>query len=194
MSGFFKTNIYIYTYICMLCFVASAGAEEEKICIDCEGKQWCFTLDKTIEFGNKFYSFLESKKSLIKQAKLNNVPFNAITTFDSADISLVEDISFDQLKCKAGDIIISPESNIWFFTFLAQDTDYYFGFKVGELEESFIDDFKSFIKDKYENNFSKLDFTFSIKKPESLDSKIIVTIIWLLLLLPLLFLVYFIFK
>ena len=146
MSGFFKTNIYIYTYICMLCFVANAGAEKEKICIDCEGKQWCFTLDKTIEFGNKFYSFLESKKSLIKQAELYNGPFYAKTTLDSADISLTEDISFGELKCKAGDIIISPGLNIMFLTFLGQDTDDYFGFKVGELEESFIDDFKSFIK------------------------------------------------
>ena len=63
-------NIFII-YIFMFCFVAGGDGENEKIWIACEGKQWCFTLNKEYEVGNKFYSLLENKESLIKRVNFN---------------------------------------------------------------------------------------------------------------------------
>ena len=195
MSGFFKTNIYIYIYIyiCMLCFVA--GAENEKICMECEGKEWYFTLYKTNEFGNKFYGLLKNKKSLTIQARLFKSPFNAEINLNSTDISLLEKITDENgFPEKVGDIILSSSGSSLFILGEEGFNDFT-GMKVGELEESSIEDFSSFIKDKRNNGIFSLEFTFSIEESPQLGQKIIVTsLIWLLLLLPLLLLVYFIFK
>ena len=94
---------------------------------------------------------------------------------------------------KAGDVIFCREDDDFYLVFIYQDTDAGVGLKVGELEESSIEDFKSFIQGKYnDDEAGPLEFTFSILQ---LNPKIIVTaLIWLLLLLPFLFLVYFKFK
>ena len=177
----------------MFCLVA--GDENKKICIACEDKQWCFTLDMTNEFGTKFYSLLETNKLFTIGATLYDNPNNAEVEFESTDIILSENALGKQNSYEAGDIMIYQWFSSYYMDILAVDeTDWFDGSKVGELEKSFINDFNSFIEGKINSGLSDVSFTFSIKQPE-LDTKIIVTsIIWLLLLLPLLFLVYFIFK
>ena len=177
----------------MFCFVA---AENEKICIECENKQWCFTLDQKYEFGKSFYSYLEEMEPLEIQVQLYES--NLITEFHlgtTTNIKISETVTQNP-KFKAGDIVIF-NSDGWYIYFLAEDADYVSGLKVGEFENSFIADFKSFLEDKSKVVTNSLTFTFLIKQSESpqLGPKIIITtIIWLLLLLPLLLLVYFIFK
>ncbi len=193
MSGFLKTNIYIFIYMYVL-FCRCDSAESEKICIACEDKQWCFTLDKTSEFGNQFYRLLENRKSLTLAAYIEDGDYASIS-IDPADITISEFPS-STLDPKAGDIMLYEEDDDFYLDFIYQDTNDYTGLKVGELEESSLEDFKSFILGKYdEDEEDYLDFTFSIEESPQLGPKIIViTIIWLLLLLPLIFLVYFIFK
>ena len=135
---------------------------------------------------------LENKKSLAIEVWLDFYFVGIILDF--ADFSLSEVSNESQLDYKAGDIFFCEVGVSFYLSFFYRGDDTYNGLKVGVLEESSIEDFKSFILDKYNDGTSSLDFTFSIKD-EPLDPKIIVTtIIWLLLLLPLLFLVYFIFK
>ena len=185
MSGFFKT---IYIYICMFYFVAGDGAEKEKIFITCGDKQWYFTLDKATEFGNKFYDLLKKEKSLIIEASLNGNPYNAEIWLDSVGIGLLEEITDENgLQKKAGDIILSSDGQYLSFLGEAGKVD---GMKVGGLEETFIQDFKSFIEDNKGDDFDLLAFTFSIEESPQLDPKNNdITIIWLLLLLLLIFLV-----
>ena len=178
MSGFFKT---IYIYICMFYFVAGDGAEKEKMFITCENKQWYFTLDKATEFGYKFCNLLKNEKSLTIEASLTDMPYNAEISLDSVGIDLSEAITDeDGLPEKAGDIILSSSGQYLFF--LGDDgSNDFTGMKVGGLEETFIQDFKSFIEDKLKANIYFLDFTFSIEESPN--------IIWLLLPLLLIFLV-----
>ena len=100
MSGFFKTNIYIYIYIyiCMFCFVSGADAENEKLCIAFGDWQWYYTLNKTFEFGTKFYSLLENNKSLTKVA--NVVSDKVKVVLYPADISLSGLYSQDSINLK----------------------------------------------------------------------------------------------
>ena len=190
MSGFFKTNIYMYIYICMFYFVAGDGTENKKICITCGDKQWFFTLDKTYEFWNKFYGLLETEKSFEKNAILDDDPFYAEIPID---INLSEDVPSDRILLVAGDIVIYYFNDELCLTIVGEShKDEFEVFKVGELEKSSINDFKSFVEDKLKSGSKDASFTFSIKEPE--ENIIVTTIIWLLLLLPLLFLVYFIFK
>ena len=187
MSGFFKT---IYIYICMFYFVAGDGAEKEKFFITYGDKQWYFTLDKATELGNKFCNLLKNEKSLTIEASLYDMPYNAEISLDSVGIDLSEAITDeDGLPEKAGDIILPIDGQSLFF--LGEDgNDNYIGMKVGGLEETFIQDFKSFIGDKLDNGIDYLEFTFSIEESPQLDPKNNdITIIWLLLLLLLIFLV-----
>ena len=177
MSGFFKT---IYIYICMFYFVAGDGAEKEKFFVTCGDKQWYFTLDKATEFGNKFYNLLKNEKSLTIQAAFYGGPFSAEIPLDSVGIDLLEEITDVGLPEKAGDIILTIDGQSLFF--LGEDgNDNYVGMKVGGLEETFIQDFKSFIEDKLDKDIDSLKFTFSIEESPN--------IIWLLLPLLLIFLV-----
>ena len=187
MSGFFKT---IYIYICMFYFVAGDGAEKEKLFITYGGKQWYFTLDKATEFGNKFCNLLKNEKSLTIIAVLTGDPYDAEISLDSVGIDLFEAITDENgLPEKAGDIILSSDGQC--LSFLGEDgSDDFEGMKVGGLEETFIQDFKSFIEDKLDNGIDYLEFTFSIEESPQLDPKNNdITIIWLLLLLLLIFLV-----
>lgn len=185
MSGFFKT---IYIYICMFYFVAGDGAEKEKFFITYGDKQWYFTLDKATEFGNKFCNLLKNEKSLTIEASFYGGPFNAEISLDSVGIDLLEAIPDEGLP-EAGDIILSSSGEYLFF--LGEDGyNDFSGMKVGGLEETFIQDFKSFIEDKMNANIYSLEFTFSIEESPQLDQKNNdITIIWLLLLLLLIFLV-----
>ena len=186
MLGFFKT---IYIYICMLYFVAGDGAEKEKIFITYEDKQWCFTLDKTSELGNKFYNLLKNAKSLTIEAFFSDSPYNAEISLDSVNINLLEEIPDENVPEKAGYILLPTDGENLFF--LGEDGDDDFeGMKLGGLEETFIQDFKSFIEDKMNKQIYSLEFTFSIEESPQLDQKNNdITIIWLLLLLLLIFLV-----
>ena len=178
MSGFFKT---IYIYICMFYFVAGDGAEKEKMFITCENKQWYFTLDKATEFGYKFCNLLKNEKSLTIQAAFYGGPFSAEISLGSVGIDLLETFTDENgLPEKAGDIILSSDRQSLFFLG-ADGYNSFSGMKVGGLEETFIQDFKSFIEDKLKANIYFLDFTFSIEESPN--------IIWLLLPLLLIFLV-----
>ena len=181
MSGFFKT---IYIYICMFYFVAGDGAEKEKFFITYGDKQWYFTLDKATELGNKFCNLLKNEKSLTIEASFYLAPKIAKISLDSVGIGLLEEITDEYgLQKKAGDIILSSDGQYLFF--LGEDgNDNYVGMKVGGLEETFIQDFKSFIEDTFDKEIDSLEFTFSIEESPQLDP-----IIWLLLLLLLIFLV-----
>ena len=170
------------------------GDENVTICVVCEEKQWFLTIDKTSEFGNQFYSLLKNKKSLTKEAGL--YPNIAVIRFEPDEISQLQFPS-KSFECKPGDIFyIFDEGNSEIDIFHRKPDGGCFGLRVGEIEGSSVEDFKSFIQGKFNDGDnglgSALYFTFSIKEP--LDLKIVTTIIWLLLLLPLLFLVYFIFK
>ncbi len=178
----------------MFCLVAGDDAENKEICVACEDKQWCFTLNMTNEFGNKFYSLLETKELFTIKAELHDDPFNAQIEFGSADINLSGNFPQNKKSFEAGDLVAYYTGSSYLMYILSQGTKELYGLKVGELEKSFINDFKSFIEGKKNSGLSDLSFTFSIKQPE-LDTKIIVTsIILLLLLLPLLLLIYFKFK
>ena len=195
MSGFFKTNIYIYVYICMFCLVAGDDAENKEICVACEDKQWCFTLDMTNEFGNKFYSLLETKELFTIKAELYDNPFNAEIDFDPADINLSGNFPQNKKSFEAGDLVAYYTGSYCLMYILGEGITESSGLKVGELEKSFINDFKSFVEGKIISNEDSASFTFSKKPEPQLDTKIIVTsIILLLLLLPLLLLIYFKFK
>ena len=171
-------------------FYFVAGAKNDKICIAYEGKEWCFTLDKTSEFGNKFYSLLENGKSLTARTK-PHVEY-AESFLDPDDFNLSESLPQSQTKCKAGEILLFTGGDEFSLNIFVSEMDNCPGSKVGELEESSLEDFKSFLQGDFPDY---LYFPFSIKEPEPLDPKIIVNvIIWLLLLLPLLFLVYYTFK
>ena len=163
----------------------------------CEDKQWCFTLDKTYEFGRNFYSLLETNKLFTTGGRLYGMnTLDASITLFLSQLNLSENVPTKQIQYEAGDILINtnPYSKEIYIYFMAQSTNDFDGLKVGELEKSYIEDFKSFVESKTNGNFVDTSFTFSIKEPE-LDTKIIVTsIIWLLLLLPLLLLIYFKFK
>ena len=170
----------------MFYFVAGDGAEKEKFFITYGDKQWYFTLDKATELGNQFYNLLKNKKSLTIEASLYESPYNAEISLDSVGIDLLEEITNENgLPEKAGDIILSGDGKNLFF--LGEDGRGDFsGMKVGGLEETFIQDFKSFIKDKLDKDIDSLEFTFSIEESPQLDP---ITIIWLLLPLLLIFLV-----
>ena len=183
MSGFFKT---IYIYICMFYFVAGDGAEKEKFFITYGDKQWYFTLDKATELGNKFCNLLKNEKSLTIEASFYLAPKIAKISLDSVGIGLLEEIT-DENGEKAGDIILSSDGRYLSFLGEAGKVD---GMKVGGLEETFIQDFKSFIEDTFDKEIDSLEFTFSIEESPQLDPKNNdITIIWLLLLLLLIFLV-----
>ena len=125
--------IYIYIYVCMFYFVASDGTENKKISITCEDKEWFFTLDKTYEFGNKFYDLLEKDKSLTIQANLYSNPLNAAVM---VDVNLSEEVPDISISVEAGDIIIYSDSNL-FLDFFGERKNFGFsGLKVGELEKS----------------------------------------------------------
>ena len=181
----------------MFCLVAGDGAENKEICIACEDKQWCFTLYMTNEFGTKFYSLLETKELFTINAELYDDPFNADISFENAGINL-SGVPQNEESFEAGDLVICPYAPSFYMIIFGEGKNgWQSGLKVGELEKSSIDDFKSFIEGKVKiNSGYSASFTFSIKEPEpQFDTKIIVTsIILLLLLLPLLLLVYFIFK
>ena len=174
----------------MFYFVAGDGAEKEKFFITYGDKQWYFTLDKATEFGNKFCNLLKNEKSLTIEASLYEGPYNAEISLDSVGISLSEEITDERgLPEKAGDIILSSDGKYLFFLGGDGNNDFE-GMKVGGLEETFIQDFKSFIEDKMNANIYSLEFTFSIEESPQLDQKNNdITIIWLLLLLLLIFLV-----
>ena len=176
MSGFFKT---IYIYICMFYFVAGDGAEKEKFFITYGDKQWYFTLDKATELGNKFCNLLKNEKSLTIEASFYLAPKIAKISLDSVGIGLLEEIT-DENGEKAGDIILSGNGKYLFF--LGEDgNDNFVGMKVGGLEETFIQDFKSFIEDTFDKEIDSLEFTFSIEESPQLDPKNNdITIIWLL--------------
>lgn len=182
MSGFFKT---IYIYICMFYFVAGDGAEKEKFFITYGDKQWYFTLDKATEFGNKFCNLLKNEKSLTIEASLYDMPYNAEISLDSVGIDLLETFTDENGPEKAGDIILSSDRQSLFFLG-ADGYNSFSGMKVGGLEETFIQDFQSFIEDKLVEDIDSLEFTFSIEESPQLDPK---NIIWLLLPLLLIFLV-----
>ena len=178
-------------------FYFVSGDENVIICVACEEKQWCFTLDKTSEFGNQFYSLLKNNKLLTKSVDLYYS--NAKIYFNRAEINHSQIPRDPKFKPKPGDIVFYDSLAGGFyidFFYVEMDEDIY-GLKVGKFEGSSLEDFKSFLQGKYNVDDVQEDdglyFTFSMKEP--LEPKIIVTtIIWLLLLLPLLFLVYFIFK
>ena len=174
----------------MFYFVAGDGAEKEKIFITYGDKQWYFTLDKATELGNKFYNLLKNEKSLTIEASLYEGPYNAEISLDSVGISLSEEITDERgLPEKAGDIILSSDGKYLFFLGGDGNNDFE-GMKVGGLEETFIQDFESFIEDKLDHDINSLEFTFSIEESPQLDPKNNdITIIWLLLLLLLIFLV-----
>ena len=173
----------------MLYFVAGDVAEKEKIFITYEDKQWYFTLDKATELGNKFCNLLKNEKSLTIEASLYEGPYNAEISLDSVGIGLSQEIPDERLPEKAGDIILSSDGKYLFFLGGDGNNDFE-GMKVGGLEETFIQDFKSFIGDKLDNGIDSLEFTFSIEESPQLDPKNNdITIIWLLLLLLLIFLV-----
>ena len=176
----------------MFCLVAGDDAENKEICVACEDKQWCFTLDMTNEFGNKFYSLLETKELFTIKAELVDNPFNAKIEFDSADINLSGNFPQNKKSFEAGDLVAYYTGSSYLMYILGEGITEWTGLKVGELEKSSINDFKSFVEDKLKSGSKDASFTFSIKEPE--ENIIVTTIIWLLLLLPLLFLVYFIFK
>ena len=180
----------------MFCFVAGDGAENKEICVACEDKQWCFTLYMTNEFGTKFYSLLETKELFTINAKLLDNSFNAQIEFGSADINLSGNFPQNENSFEAGDLVAYYTGYSYKMYIFGEGITEWYGLKVGELEKSSINDFKSFVEGKVKiNNAYSVSFTFSIYQPPQFDTKIIVTsIIWLLLLLPLLLLVYFKFK
>ena len=94
----------------MFYFVASDGTENKKISITFEDKEWFFTLDKTYEFGNKFYDLLEKDKSLTIQANLYSNPLNAAVM---VDVNLSEEVPDISISVEAGDIIIYSDSNLF---------------------------------------------------------------------------------
>ena len=150
----------------------------------------------TNEFGNKFYSLLETKELFTIKAELVDNPFNAKIEFDSADINLSGNFPQNKKSFEAGDLVAYYTGSSYLMYILGEGITEWSGLKVGELEKSSINDFKSFVegKDKINNAYSA-SFTFSKKPEPQLDTKIIVTsIILLLLLLPLLLLIYFKFK
>jgi hypothetical protein len=174
----------------MFYFVAGDGAEKEKFFITYGDKQWYFTLDKATELGNQFYNLLKNKKSLTIEASLYESPYNAEISLDSVGIGLLQEVPDEGLPEKAGDIILSNDGKYLFF--LGGDgSDDFSGMKVGGLEETFIQDFKSFIEDKLDKDIDSLDFIFSIEESPQLDPKNNdITIIWLLLLLLLILLIF----
>ena len=180
----------------MFCFVAGDDDENKKICVACEDKQWCFTLDMTNEFGTKFYSLLETKELFTINAELYDNSFNAEIEFDSADINLSGNFPQTEKSFEAGDLVIYYTGASFKMYIFGEGIAEWCGLKVGELEKSSINDFKSFVEGKVKiNNPYSVSLTFSIYQPPPFDTKIIVTsIILLLLLLPLLLLVYFKFK
>lgn len=173
----------------MFYFVAGDGAEKEKIFITYGDKQWYFTLDKETELGDKFYNLLKNEKSLTIKASLYEFPYNAEISLDSVGIGLsIEKITDEEgLPEKAGDIILSSDGKYLFF--LGGDgIEDFNGMKVGGLEETFIQDFRSFIEDKLDKDINSLDFTFSIEESPQFIIIIIISLSLLLVIIILIFL------
>ena len=84
-------------------FYFVSGDENVIICVACEEKQWCFTLDKTSEFGNQFYSLLKNNKLLTKSVDLYYS--DAKIYFNRGEINHSQIPRDPKFKPKPGDII-----------------------------------------------------------------------------------------
>ena len=50
-----KSNIYIFVYILLFCFVTDQNSKNEKLIMKYEKKEWEFTVDKEDEVGDIVY-------------------------------------------------------------------------------------------------------------------------------------------
>jgi hypothetical protein len=114
----------------------------------------------------------ERRKMLYRFLKEENEPtkkqFHGFLSKDDMDREYEELMNQKKLKVKSG--IINLTSEGWKLYILAENDDFLNGFKVGQLEQSYIEGFQSFVEEKPQ--ISKVSFKFSIKEPESPGSEI----------------------
>ena len=91
---------------------------------------------------------------------------------------------------EAGDIITSFEGDNCYLIFFHEQTDFSSCQKVGEIEKSSLDGYRSFINGL--NNFENINFTFTLKEPEQSESilKKMMTVIVIVISLTLFYIIY----
>ena len=151
-------------------------------------KQFYFTLDK----GNDLEKYLYEKIKEDGSINLSGINYNKYD--HELDISLTNtinentfDLSGNYIEYEAGDILISFSDGDCKVFFLYEQSEYSSVQKVGELEKSSLDGFKSFSKEL--GNQEQYDFTFTLKPEQSILEKII-AVIFVAISLTLFYIIY----
>ena len=188
MSEFFKINIYIYIFIYMCCFVVGQNTENEIIMLKYKNKKLGFTLNKEDYVGPQLYQKIEADGLL-------NFSMEKKAAKNELDIALGNIVNFppydgdgSSIQFKAGDIVISTMN--YYLAFFCYDTSYTWAVKLGKIEESSLDGFKSLLNDLEDGQ--KIDVTFSFWEPEQPESVLqkMITVIIVIISLTLFFIIF----
>ena len=167
----------------MICFVPGENSENVEFSLSFEERRWYFTLDTTTQFGQVMYDKVKTEKLLELPMRLDIQPVCSRLNLNDVGISNVPKIN-DDLKVSVGDIVMSQEY-VYFKLFV----DYSNYIKVGEIKKSSIDDFKSFIIEKYNDGYydeNDIKLVWSIKNPneEALIALFLYILIMIFIIVP----------
>lgn len=172
----------------MLCFIGCQNTGKTKFIMTYEDKQFYFTLYK----GNDLEKYLYEKTKEDGSINLSGINYNK--NDHELDIFVTNtinentfDLSGNYIEYEAGDILIYFSGGDCYVFFLYEQSEYSSVQKVGELEKSSLDGFKSFSKEL--GNQEQYDFTFTLKPEQSILEKII-AVIFVAISLTLFYIIY----
>ena len=160
----------------MLCFIGCQNTGKTKFMLTYDNKQFYFTLYK----GNDLEKYLYEKTK--EDGSINLWGINYNKDYHELDLFVTNtinentfDLSGNYIEYEAGDILISFSDGDCYVYFLYEQYGYSSVQKVGELEKSSLDGFKSFSKEY--GNEEQIDVTFTLKPEQSILEKIIAVIV-----------------
>ena len=165
-----KSNIYIFVYILLFCFVTDQNSKNEKLIMKYEKKEWEFTVDKEDEVGNIVYELIKASNNSI------DIPMHIDSNFNSLYIAFSEigrtlsgPYSPNANSTKLGDFIYLQNNGDYIFHILGQDLSNTSVVKCGEIERSSLEDFHNFANtlSQMKQNSTEPTITFLIREYEN---------------------------
>ena len=162
----------------MLCFIGCQNTEKTELIMTYEDKQFYFTLDKGNDMEKYVYEKIKEDGSINLSGIIYNEDFKQLYIPLTYTITAnTFGLSGNEKTYEAGDIVISFNGGYCYLNFLYEQTNRRNVQKVGEIEKSSLDGFRSLC-----NGFTNLDsievtFTLKPEPSESILKKIIVIIV-----------------